>query len=465
MSLNTEPIERTELQRRLFMYWVALVAATSGLLFGFDIAVINGAMLGLERQFHLDEFWKGVVASALLFGCAIGAYGGGWLSDRLGRRNTLKLCAVLFAVSSIGAAIPRSLVEFIAARFAGGLAIGVASMLAPIYIAEISPARVRGRMVALNQMTIVSGILLAYLVNWGLSYLGAESWRWMFAVAAIPSAFFLVALFFVPESPRWLIERDRDREALDVLTCVNLPDKAERETAAIRKAVAEESGTFGELLRPGLRRAFWLGIALAVLQQWVGINALYFYGAEIIKTHANQPDTAAIGWNVLLGVVNFLLTIVSLAVIDRLGRRPLLIGSAVCLGLGWIALAGVFQLANPPLALVLACMLFCAGSFAVGLGPVVWVMLAEIYPNRVRGLAMGLATVALWLACTALTFSFPTIAASFGPSATFLIYAAMNAVMVGVVVAFAPETKGHTLEEIEQFWKHGPVKVGALDEV
>jgi SP family arabinose:H+ symporter-like MFS transporter len=464
MTLNTEPVERTELQRRLFMYWVALVAATSGLLFGFDIAVINGALPFLTERFQLDPLWKGVVTSALLGGCVIGALAGGKLSDRIGRRNVLRLCAVLFAVSSIGAAIPRDLIEFIVARFAGGLAIGVASMLAPIYIAEISPARVRGRMVALNQMTIVSGILLAYLVNWGLAHLGAEGWRWMFAVAAIPSAFFLVALFFVPESPRWLIERGHEDEALDVLTRVNPPEDADREAASIREAVAQESGTLGELLQPGLRHAFWLGLALAVLQQWVGINVLYFYGSEILEQYAGLSKTVAIGLNVWLGVVNFLMTIVSLAIIDRLGRRPLLIGSAACLGLGLFALAGTFGMAHPPLWLVLGCMLFCAGSFAIGLGPVVWVMLAEIYPNRIRGIAMGLATAALWVGCTSLTFSLPLIRQALGLPITFSIYAVMNLIMVAVVWFFAPETKGRTLEQIEEFWKHSAAK-GAIDDV
>ncbi len=320
-------------------------------------------------------------------------------------------------------------------------------------------------MVALNQMTIVSGILLAYLVNWGLAHLGAEGWRWMFAVAAIPSAFFLVALFFVPESPRWLIERNREGEALDVLTHVNPPEEADREAAAIREAVAQESGTLGELFQPGLRHAFYLGLALAVLQQWVGINVLYFYGSEILTPIAGASKTVAIGLNVWLGVVNFLVTIISLVVIDKLGRRPLLIGSAACLGLGLFALAGTFHMDHPPLWLVLGCMLLCAGSFAIGLGPVVWVMLAEIYPNRIRGLAMGLATAALWVGCTSLTFTLPLIRHAVGLPITFSIYGVMNFVMVAVVWFFAPETKGRTLEEIEQFWKHSAEKSAVLDEV
>jgi SP family arabinose:H+ symporter-like MFS transporter len=454
MSLQVDAFEHTETGRRLYIAWVALVAATSGLLFGFDIAVINGALLLLKEHFHLGEVQTEVAASSLLIGCITGAMVGGWLSDRLGRRTVLKLSALLFALSAIGAAIPQDLGQFTAARFAGGVAIGVASLLAPLYIAEVAPARIRGMLVALNQMAIVSGILLAYLVNWGLSFQEGESWRWMFAVAAIPSLFFFVALFFVPESPRWLIEHGLEGEAIRVLNRVNPPDDAEREAAAIQSAVEQESGTLAELFGPGLRLALGLGLGLAVLQQWTGINTIYFYGSVIFKQMVGvQSDSAAIGWNVLLGLVNLLATIVALFVIDRVGRRRLLIGSALGLGVGMLALAVAFRLSPPPPALVLGSMLFCAASFAVGLGPAVWVMLSEIYPNRIRGRAMGLATVALWTACTALTLTFLSLTTRLGASGTFLIYAALNGLMVAIVWHFAPETKGRTLEEIETYWK------------
>jgi len=277
----------------LYVLLASIVAATSGLLFGFDIAVINGAILFLRQQFGLGEVETELAASSLLVGCVFGASFAGSLSDRFGRRRTLVISAVLFGLSAVGAALPRNLAEFVAARFAGGLAIGMASLLAPLYIAEVSPARIRGRLVSLNQMAIVSGILLAYLINWLLSYLGPESWRWMFASAVVPSLAFFIALFFVPESPRWLTEQGREKEALEVLTRVNGRQQALTELAQIREVIAEETGSLRELLQPGFRRALAIAVALAVLQQITGINTVLFYGSVIFQEQVggrSAPD-------------------------------------------------------------------------------------------------------------------------------------------------------------------------------
>lgn len=437
-----------------YVLLTSLVAATSGLLFGFDIAVINGAILFLRGQFQLTEVQTEMAASSLLLGCIFGAALGGWFSDRFGRRRILMLCAVLFALSSIGAALPRNLSEFMAARFAGGLAIGMASLLAPIYIAEIAPARNRGRLVSLNQMAIVSGILLAYFVNWSLSYLGPGAWRWMFAAAAVPSAVFLAALFFVPESPRWLAERGRDREALAVLARVNGRIAALDLLSEIQAAIHEETGSLAELLQPGLCRATLLAVALAVLQQVTGINTVLFYGSVIFKEHVGgQTDTAAIGYNVAVGLVNFLATIAALVAIDRLGRRPLLMLSASVMAFCQAALGAAFLLQPPPALLVLAIMLVCVAAFAVGLGPGTWVLLAEIFPNRVRGRAMSIATVALWVACFALTMTFLTLVRWLTASGAFWLYGAMCVVETVLVWRWLPETRGRTLEQIETFWK------------
>ena len=276
----------------LYVFMATIVAATSGLLFGFDIAVINGALIFLRAQLHLTEVQTEMAASSLLFGCIFGASVAGWLSDRFGRRRVLMISGLLFAVSAIGAAIPHTLAEFAAARLAGGLAVGAASVLAPLYIAEVAPARSRGRLVALNQMTIVTGILLSYLVNWLLAFNAQNGWRWMFAAAAVPAVAFFIALFFVPESPRWLVENDRGAEALGVLTRVNGSAAAAIELRQIQEAVAEETGTMRELLQPGLRRAFWIAVSLAILQQITGINTVLFYGSIIFKEHvAHQSDT------------------------------------------------------------------------------------------------------------------------------------------------------------------------------
>ncbi|MGA2133419.1 MAG: sugar porter family MFS transporter [Bryobacteraceae bacterium] len=437
-----------------YVYRVSLVAAASGLLFGFDIAVINGALLFLRQQFGLNEVQTGFAAGSLLAGCVLGAAIGGSLSDRWGRKRILLFSALLFAVSSVGAALPRNLAEFAAARFAGGIAIGIASLLAPLYIAEVSPAAIRGRLVSLNQMAIVTGILLSYLVSWAFSFHTQNGWRWMFAAAAIPSLAFFVGLFFVPESPRWLVEMGREAEALWVLSRVDDPAGAPGQVARIREAITEESGTFAELFAPGIRRALLIGVVLAAVQQWSGVNTVLFYGSLILKERVGQQsDSAAIGVNVLIGGINFLATVVALWLIDKVGRKPLLMLSAGAMGvcLGCLGLA--FRSAAPSPTLVVAAMLGCTAAFAVGLGPGVWVVLSEIFPNRIRGRAMSVATVVLWVACSALTISFLSITTAIGAPRTFWLYAAICVFTVVFVWRVTPETKGKSLEDIESFWK------------
>jgi sugar porter (SP) family MFS transporter len=436
-----------------YALFVSTVAATSGLLFGFDIAVINGALLFLRREFGLDEVGTQVAASALLAGCAAGASIAGVLSDRWGRRRVLLLCAVLFGLSAIGAALPRTPAEFAVARFAGGLAIGAASVLAPLYIAEVSPAAMRGRLVSLNQMAIVTGILLAYIVSWALSFLGPESWRWMFAAAALPSLFFFVALFFVPESPRWLSAAGRDTEALGVLRRTIGAERAPTVLAEIRAAIAEESGSLRELFAPGLRRALIIAAVLAVLQQVTGINTVLFYGSIIFEEQVGgMGSSATVGLNIVIGLINFLATIAALYGIDRLGRRPLLMVSAGVMAAAQLALGLAFLVHPPPAYLVLAIMGVCVASFAIGLGPGVWVVLSEIFPTRIRGSAMSIATVSLWLACILLTMTFLSLVKAITASGAFWLYGGLCAFTVLFVARMVPETKGLTLEQIERLW-------------
>jgi SP family arabinose:H+ symporter-like MFS transporter len=437
----------------LYVYLVATVAAISGLLFGFDIAVINGAIIFIREQFGLTELQTEVAASSLLVGCVAGASVGGILSDRFGRRRTLIFSALLFAVSSIGAALPHTLPQFAAARAVGGIAIGVASLLAPLYIAEVAPPRIRGRLVGLNQMAIVTGILLAYSVNWLLSGIGPSGWRWMFAVAAIPSMLFFFALLIVPESPRWLTEFGRAEEALRTLTRVSGPRQAEAQLAEIKNAIASESGSLAELLRPGLRTALVIGIVLAVLQQITGINTVLFYGSIIFKDHASSGQSSALFANVFVGAVNFLSTIVALWIIDRVGRKALLMFSAAGMAVAEIALGFAFLVSPPPGNLILGIILFCAASFAVGLGPGVWVVMSELFPTRIRGRAMSIATVSLWAACVALTATFLSLVTALGASGAFWLYSTMCVAMFVFVWRVVPETKGKTLEEIEQMWR------------
>jgi MFS transporter, SP family, arabinose:H+ symporter len=308
--------------------------------------------------------------------------------------------------------------------------------------------------VALNQMAIVTGILLSYLVNWLLAFNAQTGWRWMLAAAAVPAIAFFVALFFVPESPRWLVENGRGGEALHVLTRVQGSAAARQELQQIQEAVAEETGSMRELLQPGLRRALWIAISMAILQQITGINTVLFYGSIIFKEHvAHQSNTSAVFANVIVGLVNFLMTMVALALIDKLGRRPLLMISTGVMAACQAALGLAFLLHPPPALLVLAIMLCCVAAFAVGLGPGFWVLLSEIFPTRIRGRAMSLATICLWVACTTLTMTFLSLVKAVSATGAFLVYSSMCVVTFVIVWRTVPETKGRSLEEIERFWK------------
>lgn len=442
---------------RAYVYAISLVAAISGFLFGFDIAVINGAIIFLREQFRLTEFQTEIAASSLLVGCVAGASIAGVLSDRFGRRKILIVSALLFAVSSAGAALPRNLPEFTVARFLGGVAIGVASVLAPLYIAELAPPQIRGRLVSLNQMAIVTGILAAYSVNWALASLGPSSWRWMFASAAVPSLLFFAALLFVPESPRFLTEQSMPEKALAILERIGGREHAEAELQQIQEAIGQETGSMRELLRPGLRTALIIAVVLAVLQQITGINTVLFYGSIIFKEHAKWgSESAAIAANVIVGVINFLATIVALWAIDKVGRRTLLMVSAGGMGIAEILLGAAFLFQPPPGGFIIGVVLFCVASFAVGMGPGVWVVMSELFPTRIRGRAMSVATISLWVACVALTLTFLSLVKAIGASGAFWLYASMCITTVVFVWRVTPETKGKTLEEIEQFWKPRP---------
>jgi MFS transporter, SP family, arabinose:H+ symporter len=435
-----------------FAYRVCAVAAVAGLLFGFDIAVINGALVFLHDQFHLTDLETEFAASSLLFGCIAGAAIAGWLTDRFGRRKILSLSALLFALSSAGAALPRTFLQFGAARFAGGIAIGVASMLAPLYIAEVSPARIRGRLVSFNQMAIVTGILFAYLINWMLSFAGPTGWRWMFATAIVPSLGFFLGLLLVPESPRWLVEQQREEEALKVLERSEGAG-APAVLAEIKQSISRETGAFRDLLAPALRRPMFLVISLAILQQITGINTVLFYGSMIWERELGGHNySTAIAANVTVGLMNFLATLVALWLIDRIGRRPLLMFSSGCMALCQLLLGFAFLLEPPAAFLVLGCMLLCVAAFAVGLGPGVWVLMAELFPTRLRGRAMSVANVSLWVASFVLTATFLSLAHAITITGAFSLYSAMCILTFLLVWRVAPETKGKSLEEIENLW-------------
>lgn len=442
-------------QRRVSL--ISAVATLGGFLFGFDIAIINGAIVFLKQQFALSEFQTEMAASALLAGCIFGAGFAGVLSDRYGRRKMLIVSAAIFTVSSIAAAIPRGLAEFAAARLIGGLGIGVASMLSPLYIAEIAPARIRGRLVAMNQFAIVSGILCAYFVSWVLAGLGVASWRWMFASMAVPSLAFLLSLFAVPESPRWLIKEGLLAEGLNVLRSLMGESEARAELDEIKAAVTEEAGSLRQLLAPGLRRPLIIAVVLAILQQVTGVNTILFYGAVIFTEQVGNHSASAALWaNVIVGLVNFVCTIFAVAVIDRIGRKPLLLAASGGMGVSLVVLGAAFRWMPNATTLILSVVFCFVACFAIGMGPVVWVLMSELFPTRIRGRAMAVSTVCLWCACTLLTLTFLTLVKLLTVSGAFWLYAAMCFITFVFVWHSVPETKGRTLEQIESWWTKAP---------
>lgn len=437
---------------RAYSYRISAVAALSGLLFGFDTAIINGAIVFLRRRFAWSDVQTEIAAGSLLAGCALGAAAAGELSDRFGRKKILLLSALIFAFSSVAAALPSGLGQFAAARMVAGVAIGIASMLAPLYIAEVSPAAIRGRLVGMNQLAIVSGVLISYLTGWALSRLGGESWRWMFAVATVPSLLFFGALFFVPESPRWLVKEGRREEAGRILARLGEPPSQLR---GIERTIAEESGSLRQLLEPGLRRPLLIGVTLAILQQVTGINTVLYYGSIIFTEQAGAKSTSAALWaNVLVGAMNLIFTIVALATIDRLGRKVLLISAAAGMGVSLTALGAILAAGAASPSPVIGLILCYVACFSFGMGPGVWVVMSELFPTRIRGRAMSVATVALWLACLLITLTFLSLVKAFTAAGAFWIYAVLCALTVWFVWKFVPETKGLNLEEIERQWKH-----------
>lgn len=432
----------------IYVVWVAAVAALGGLLFGFDTAVISGAIVYLKREFTLGDVQTEAAVSSILVGCILGASLAGWICDRFGRKRTLIGSAGLFLLSSVGAAVSMNVWQFGVARLIGGIAIGIASMLSPLYIAEIAPARARGRLVSLNQMAIVTGILAAYVVSWFLAGEELSSWRWMFASAAFPSLLFLVALLLVPESPRWLIQNGRIEEALRVLARFTNPKQAAQQLSSIQLTIAQEQSSPRDLWTPRMRKPLVIGIGLAILQQITGINTILYYGSIIFTEQVAQHSTQAIGANAVIGLINFLGTIAAILMIDRVGRRPLLLWTSAGMALALGGLGFAFQATVRSPTLLLCLILIYVACFAVGLGPGAWVVMSELFPTRVRGRAMSAATISLWVACLLITSTFLSLVQAIGASGAFWLYGAMSVLTTIFVWTLVPETKGQTLEQI-----------------
>jgi sugar porter (SP) family MFS transporter len=431
---------------------IASSAAISGLLFGYDTAVINGALIYLKSYFHLTSVQTELVATVLLWGCAVGAMLAGFTSDRYGRRPVLFGAGFLFWVSALGAAFPSHLWQLLLARALGGLAIGSASLIAPLYIAEIAPAGLRGRLVTLNQLAIVVGILGAFVSNYELAVFTSNNWRWMFGLGAVPAVALCLSLLWIPESPRWLLQRGRQQRARAVLLRLLPVTDVEEATAEISRALAEETGTYRELLSRSLREPLILTIMLAVIQQITGINTVLYYGAILFADRTGASNSQAIGMNVAVGIVNVVFTVVALATIDRLGRRPLLLTATAGMGVCLIAFAATLQWLPGHWILLLLPLLGYVACFAFGLGSGVWVCLAELFPNRIRGRAMSVATTVLWLAVSLVTATFLALIHQFSAPRVFLGYAAICGASFFYIYRRLPETRNRTLEEIQSLW-------------
>jgi SP family arabinose:H+ symporter-like MFS transporter len=458
---------RAEDKGSTYVWLIAFAGALGGLLFGYDWVVIGGAEPFYERYFHLNSpEVVGWAMSCAIAGCLLGALSSGPLGNRFGRKRLLILAAAVFVVSSLGTGLAHVFTAFVAWRITGGFAIGLASGISPMYIAEISPAHLRGRMVSLNQLAIVFGILLAQIVNWLIarpvpagftahdilmSWNGQWGWRWMFGVTAIPSAGFLIASLLVPESPRWLAVKGRMQEAFQVLERLGGRGYAERvmqDLSNDAKTHAQQGG-FAELFSGGMGKVLLLGVAIAVLQQWSGINVIFNY-AQAIFAAAGYHVSDILFNIVITGAVNVAFTFVALFTIDRFGRRVLLLSGLTGLVMVYSALGELYRLqvhGKPMLALVL-CAIAC---YAMSLAPVTWVVIAEIFPTRIRSSAMSIAVAALWAACFLLTYTFPLLNARLKASGTFWTYALICLAGLLFLAASLPETKGKTLEEIESY--------------
>jgi sugar porter (SP) family MFS transporter len=447
----------------LFVMGVCSVAALGGLLFGYDTGVINGSLKFVQLKLDLSPAMKGFAASSALLACIFGAAFAGALSDRLGRKKVLMLSAILFLISAIGTAWSQNLTQFIICRFIGGLGVGGASMTSPMYIAEISPAKIRGRMVSINQFAIVFGMLLVYFVNYYIAGLGDQAWntetgwRWMFGSESIPAVLMLVLLFCVPESPRWLTKQNQKSEALRILSRVDGEEYAKQELQVIEETLSLESSSLSQLFNPGMRIVLVIGVVLAVLQQITGINVFLYFGSEIFEKLGGETIDAALLQQVVVGVVNLLFTVIAIRMVDKIGRKPLMLIGSTGMGVALFAMgmAGYWQATG---AWLLILVLVYIASFALSVGPVTWVILSEIFPTKIRGRAMGIATICLWMANTVVSQTFPImdenayLIEKFHHGFPFFIYGVMCVVLAVFVAAVVPETKGLTLEEIERMW-------------
>jgi len=437
---------------------IALIAASGSFIIGYDIVIMSGAILFLEKEFDLNDFWYGFAMTSAGIGAFLGLIVGGFVTDRIGRKRTLMLIAILFGISAVGTALPRTFFEWNLYRILGGVGVGLSMIVCPMYIAEIAPARKRGMLVMMYQIAQVVGAFLSNVAAWGIA--GIENiahWRWMFATECIAIGPFLIALTFIPESPRWLIQRNRTKEARDILTRVDGPEHAERELEEISDSIAQESGTFSELFEPGIRVALLVAVVLGVSQSLSGVSTVIFYAPTIFMEAGIALETEALKQTIILVVWNIACTVCALLIVDRLGRRPMLLCGSFGMALGQLFMGISFQLDLSPYYLM-ASMFLAIGSFIFSLASIFWVMLSEIFPNRIRARGMMVTVFIMSIAGMGLNLMFKTMLSyfegAFGSKAgPFWIFAVVCLAAHAFIYFKVPETKGKSLEEIERFWR------------
>ena len=450
------PFSGEHLRGTRFVYVAALFAALGGLLFGYDTGVISGALIFIKREFGLTTAAEEVVVSGVLLGATIGAIFGGKAADLFGRRRVLLVTAAIFGIGALASAVAPSPAILIISRVVLGLAIGLASTNVPVYLSEVAPPHARGWVVSLFQLAVTDGIVVAYLTDY--AFAGIGGWRWMLGLAVVPALVFGIGMFFLPETPRWLIRGGHHEVAQQVLVRIRELSDVNVEIEEIKASLAQqaESGHWTDLLRRQVRPALVVGLGLAIFQQITGINTVIYYAPRILQSAGFDSASGAILATVGVGVVNVGMTIVAMFLVDRAGRRPLLlVGIAgMTITLGMLGLS--FRIANPSGQLAwisVTCLMGYVASFAISLGPIFWLLIAEIYPLKIRGLAEGTAATFNWASNLIVSLTFLTLVEKLGASSTFLLYAIASVASWFFAYCFVPETKGRSLEQIEAFWR------------
>jgi SP family xylose:H+ symportor-like MFS transporter len=447
-----------------YILFIALSAALGGLLFGYDTAVISGAIGNLTEYFHLTPIETGWAISSALVGCLIGAFFSDYLSTKFGRKATMFITAILFLLNSVGTALPNSFTMFVIFRIVGGIGVGIASMVVPMYIAEIAPPKRRGALVGNYQLAIVIGIVVVYFVNYLIALQGDANWnlnigwRWMFGSEIIPSLLFLVFIFLIPESPRWLFQKGKSTEAIGVLEKLNSPEDAIQVQNEIQNSLhQEDKNQWKNLVNPSFKRALFVGIGLSILQQLTGINAILYYAPEIFKSLGSATDVSLLETSIL-GVVNLIFTLLAIKWVDKMGRKPLLFIGSIGMTIA-LAAVGLFIYYDAVGNWVLPFLLLFMASFSISWGPIVWVLLSEIFPSKIRSLALAISVFIQWVANFVVTQFFPSLVENqwlkthFNGAFPFFMFSVICLISLLFVWKNVPETKNKSLEQMDALWK------------